>query len=249
MPKGRFIAWIAFAALLCTGQGARAGVLFTGTGINPETGTTATGSAEFSISGSTLTIVLTNTTVGGSGAQGNSLTGITFDINPGSPALTYNLSTGIALTAGSNIYTSMAGVNNATPLGGSWTNVLGATPLGEYGVAATGFNGAFNGGSIATGNGGPNYGIVSAGTFPAGPFGGAQFPFIQNSLTFTFGGAGGVSESQISNVKLLFGTDGTGIITTTSITALPEPSSVLMALSAVAGVGGFAGWRRRRLAK
>ncbi len=36
---------------------------------------------------------------------------------------------------------------------------------------------------------------------------------------------------------------------TGSITVVPEPSTLLLAVSAAAGFGGFAGWRRRRCAK
>lgn len=104
--------------------------------------------------------------------------------------------------------------------------------------ATTGFNGRFHGGSIAIGHAAPNYGIVASGTFDGTnvPFGGSQFPFVQNSLTFTFTGAAGWRESQISNVKLLFRTDGTGIIQ-----AIPSPGSL-----ALIGLGGLAAARRRR---
>ena len=99
----------------------------------------------------------------------------------------------------------------------------GALPLAAYGVATTGFNNRFNGGSISLGNAGPNYGIVAANTFDGTnvSFGGSQFPFIQDSMAFTFTGVSGVGESQIKNVQLLFGTDGTGIITTND--PVPEP--------------------------
>ena len=89
------------------------------------------------------------------------------------------------------------------------------------------------------GNSGPNYGIVSILTFDGTnvPFGGSQFPFIQDSMTFTFSGATGISESQIGSVQVLFGTDGTGNITTNKI---PEPATwMLMALAL-----GSLGFRR-----
>lgn len=214
---------------------AQASVIFSGSGFNPEGNANVSGSALFTISGNTLTLVLTNTTLPRTTAQGNAMTGVTFDIGGGSPVLTL---TSTALTSGSDFWTSKTATNNAAALNGSWTNVLGASPLGEYGVATTGFNGRFQGGSIALGNSAPNYGIVAAGTFDGTnvAFGGSQFPFVQNSMTFTFTGVAGFTESQIGNVKLLFGTDGTGIIT-----AIPAPGSL-----ALIGLGGLVAARRRR---
>ena len=225
----------ASAAVLAIATSTQASVLFSGSGFNPEAGTNAAGSAMFTISGNTLTLVLTNTTLPRTTAQGNAMTGVTFDIGGGSPVLTL---TSTALTSGSDFWTSKTATNNAAALNGSWTSVLGASPLGEYGVATTGFNGRFNGGSIGLGNAAPNYGIVAAGTFDGTnvSFGGSQFPFVQNSMTFTFTGVSGFTEAQISNVKLLFGTDGTGIIT-----AIPSPGSL-----ALIGLGGLVAARRRR---
>lgn len=227
---------VASAVLALAGSVASAAVTFTGSGNNPEVNATASGSAQFTISGNTLTIVLTNTTTPRSNAQGNAMTGVTFDINPGAPLLNLTL---VALTAGSVIWTSETAFNTSDPLSGSWTNVLGASPLGEYGASTSGFNGRFNGGSITRGNSGPNYGIVSAGTFDGTNvvFGGSQFPFIQTSLTLTFTGVNGVSESQISNVNLLFGTDGTGVV----VARVPTPGSL-----ALLGLGGLMATRRRR---
>ena len=45
----------------------------------------------------------------------------------------------------------------------------------EFGVATTGFNGEFNGGSITLGNASPDYGIVGSSTFP-GSIGESQIP-------------------------------------------------------------------------
>lgn len=162
------------------------------------------------------------------------MTGVTFDVGNGSAVLTL---TSTALTSGADYWTSKFATNNAAALNGSWTNVLGASPLAAYGVATTGFNGRFNGGSIALGNAAPNYGIVAAGTFDGTnvAFGGSQFPFVQNSMTFTFTGVLGFTEAQIGNVSLLFGTDGTGIV------RVPAPGSL-----ALVGLAGLVAARRRR---
>src|SRR5581483_5196009 len=145
-------------------------------------------------------------------------------------------------------WTSAGASNTSGALSGSWTDVLGSSPLGEYGVATSGLNGRFNGGSITLGNSSANYGIVAANTFDGSgvAFSGSQFPFVQSSLTFTFSGLAGVSESQVTNVHLLFGTDGTGVVSTHVNAAVSEPSAVLLAMSAAAGLAGFAAWRRGR---
>lgn len=223
-------------AVLAAASAADASVTFSGLGNNPEVNANASGSAQFTISGNVLTIVLTNTTAPRTTAQGNALTGVTFDLSGSSATLSL---TSIALTAGSAIWTNSTTSNTSDPLAGSWTNVLGNSPLNKYGAATSGFNGRFNGGSISLGNASPNYGIVAAGTFTGSPvsFGGSQFPFIQNSLTLTFTGVAGISESLIKDVDLLFGTDGTGIIKTT----IPAPGA-----TALLGVSGLAAIRRKR---
>lgn len=229
---------IALSAVAVLSASAGAGIVFSGNANNPEVGTNASGSAEFSISGDVLTVVLTNTTAPRTTAQGNALTGVTFDVTGTNPALDL---ASTAMSAGSLLWTSKTASTASANINGSWTDVLGASPLGEFGAASTGFGGRFNGGSISLGNSSPNYGVVAAGTFDGTSgvsFGGSQFPFIQSSLTLTFSGATGMSLSQLANVKVLFGTDGTGIITTTKV---PAPGSV--ALLAMAGV--VAGRRRR----
>lgn len=74
------------------------------------------------------------------------------------------------LVPGSHTYTNNTTQNDATPLfnGSSscWTNALVNTTFGNYGVATTSASGLFNAGSIAVGNGGPNYGILAPGRVP-----------------------------------------------------------------------------------
>lgn len=224
-----FIGAAAIAAAALIAGSANASVLFTGSGLNPEAGTTASGSALFDVSGSSLTILLTNLTDPRTASQGNALTGVTFDVIDGAPALALS---SVALGPGSALWTSKTASNTSTNLNGSWTSVLGSTPLGEFGAATTGFDGAFHGGSISKGNSSPNYGIVADGTFDGTnvSFGGSQFPFVQSSLLLTFSGANGLLPSQIGNVKLLFGTDGTGVVSAQS--TIPGPATA--ALGAIA---------------
>ncbi len=225
----------ASAAVLAMASSAGAAVVFSGSGYNSEGNQNVSGSATFSISGNTLTVVLTNTTLPRTTAQGNAMTGVTFNLSSGNPALTL---TSTQVTAGSTYWTSKTTSALPPSLVGSWTSAVVSNSQHQYGVATTGFNGWFNGGSISLGNAAPNYGIVAAGTFDGTnvSFGGSQYPFVQNSMTFTFTGVAGISESQIGNVKLLFGTDGTGIIET-----IPTPGSL-----ALVGLGGLIAGRRRR---
>lgn len=228
---------VSTAAIALFAGAANATVTFSGFGPNPEIGGgNAQGTAAFTVSGNVLTVVLTNTTAPRTAAQGNALTGVAFDIN--GPGVTLTLSS-ISLTAGSSIWTSQTASNTSDPLAGSWTSVLGNNPLNKYGAATTGFGGRFNGGSISLGNSSPNYGVVAAGTFTGSPvsFGGSQFPFIQNSITLTFTGVAGVSESMIKDVDILFGTDGTGIVKT----QVPGPGAMAMLLP-----GGAMLVRRKR---
>ena len=220
---------------------------FVGSGTNAETGDSVSASALFEISADTLTITLKNTTLGGTLLRGDILTGLVWDISGATPVLAFPTT---ALTAGSDIFTDKTTSNTSDPVNGSWTNVLGATPISQYGIATTGFNGAFSAGTITLGTGGVDYGIVSNdppnGTFPAPPgsgtsgsFNASAFPLIQDTLTFTLTGISGVSQSQITNVKFLFSTSGAGIIT-----AVPEPGSFALASIGLAAAG-LVGLRRR----
>jgi len=228
--------------------------LFTGSGTNSETGDTVAGSALFEISGDTLTITLKNATLGGTLLRGDILTGLVWDINAATPVLAFPTT---SLTTGSEVFTDKTTSTASEPVNGSWTSVLGGTPISQYGVATTGFSGAFSTGTITLGTDDVDYGIVSNdppnGTFPASPgsgtsgsFNASAFPLIQDTLTFTLTGISGVSQSQISNVELLFGTDGTGIITTTvgTTTVVPEPGAFALAAIGL-GAAGLVGLRRR----
>jgi len=117
---------------------------------------------------------------------------------------------------------------------------LAASPTipAAFGVATTGFNGEFNGGSISLGNASPNVGIVGSSTFP-GSIGGSQFPFIQNELQFLFTvTSGSFTEADITGVSFLFGNDGTAAVTWHCCVALvPEPTSLALLGVAPADLG------------
>lgn len=221
---------------------------FAGSGTNAETGNSVSASASFLVSGDVLTIELTNTTAGGTTLRGDVLQGIAWDYNGGSFTLGFPT---VALTSGTDKYTDQLTVDNTGAYDG-YTNVLGSAPISEYGVSSTGFSNAFSAGTIPSGGGGTDFGIVASGTFPAPPgagtnssFNSSAFPLFQNSLTFSLTGATGLDTSKIINVQFLFGTDGTGTIDGSSnLQSVPEPSTMALGSLALAAVLGNA-WRRR----
>ncbi|MEX0676811.1 MAG: XDD4 family exosortase-dependent surface protein [Pirellulales bacterium] len=120
----------------------------------------------------------------------------------------------------------------------SWHRRIDEAPQGSHTIGRTG------GGSISLGNDGPDYGLVSAATFdtPSYVFDGNAFPFIKDSLTFEFTGATGLSESDISSVVLIFGTEVPTLIDTTLV---PEPSSLLIFALLFGGWAAVARFHRR----
>ncbi len=249
---------VALAMALGVAQVSLASISFTGSGTNPGDQSNANlfGEADFSISGSTLTVVLTNTggTASPTDAPGGLLTGLMFDVM--STSSTFS---SMSLTPASTIWNSSSGSNNATPIAGSWTPVLS---VGSYsgsavnsGVATTGKL-LFNGGSISLGNASPDYGIATNGSFPGG-FGGSQYPFIQDSLTFTFLlSSGSVSDSSINDVFFLFGTNNSpgGVFPGTpgtpnhnpSDSSVPEPTSLVIWGVVSAATAGAVAMRKQK---
>lgn len=230
---------------------ADATLIFSGSG-NTENAHPASGTAQFTLSGTTLTILLTNTS-GDTSDQGDAMTGVVFSI-AGVQTLSFDMTgptCGEALGGTSAIWTDGTTSNTSDALCGSWTNALAASPpiAAEFGVATTGFNGEFNGGSITLGNASPDYGIVGASTFP-GTIGGSKFPFIQNQLQFTFSVTSGTfAETDISGVGLLFGTDGSAHFDTRCVRGctseqVPEPSPLTL-LVAGGALLALASRRRR----
>lgn len=246
VPLRSSLAIIASALALLGPSPAQAAFTVTGSGTNAETGGPVAASATFAIAGDILTLVLTNTSPTPTPVRGDVLQGIAFDIAGPNPTLSL---ANVALTAPGNdaIFTGKTASNASDPLNGSYTNALGSSPVAEFGVSSTGFDGGFAAGTISRGNGGTDYGIVSNGTFPNGGASNSfnsAFPLIQNSLTFTFTGIAGVDESRIAGVRFLFGTDGSGIIPA-QVQAVPEPSSLAM-VGLASACCGLAVLRRRR---
>ena len=210
------VASVAAAGLALAAVPAQAGVVYTATGTNAETGHAGqSAEADISLVGNTLTLILSNK-AGMSQSQGDALTGILFNLaKPASPELI-----SISLTPGSNLWVSGSSVNDAKTLWGSWTDKLGSNPAlaANYGVATTGFNGEFQGGTLGLGNASPDYGIVGADTLP-GSIAGSKYPYVENSLTFKIKVEPGIlSDNDISNVRFLYGSTGQGWLQATMVT-------------------------------
>ena len=208
-----------------------------GTGVS---GAAISASADFTINGNALTIILTNTaladnTTGGDpqDVPGNTLTGVFFDLT-GNPSLTAGSAT---IAAGSMVQGVQCSIGpcdgTTTDVGGEFRYDAGAFPGGaDRGVAGAGyiggaanFPGALNLDGEAAVNG-INFGIISADPSFLPNGGLASVPLIKNSVTFVLTGVSGLTENDISKVSFQYGTSITEPRLPPSKT--PEPGTLLL---------------------
>lgn len=210
-----------------------ANLLFTAGGTNSLTGNNEAASANFSLTGTTLTLVLTNTGATPTKYQnGDVLTGIFFDGNfTGATPGTASLTNGSSFVNGSD-----GSASSGSP-GPNWafaTGLAGAPDNLQSGISAAGLNlfgsGNFNNCSATSScqnlDGVP-YGIVTSGFN-----GGLNFsPLEKDSMTFTIDVGSAFSLNSIDTVVFQYGTALTDFQACTGSScvpnSVPETSSVM----------------------
>ena len=258
----------AATALLASVQTANAVATFTGSGTVGSNSVAA--EADFSLSGSTLTILLSNTSSpdGHKETPTNTLSGLAFDISGQSTKLTPQSATassifqaglcsdGCATTnvAGEWGYQfNKVGISQDNLVGGAGYVTTGLTHnIGNFGPNGTAGTNLDDPNSLD----GINFGIIANNTSD-GLNGGLHEPLIQNSLTLTLSNLpSGFSLDDISNVLFLYGTQlGEGSIPGECVEAtqcnpgggpgpgVPEPATLFLLGSALLGYGAM---RRRQ---
>jgi len=215
-------------------------ITFNFSGNSNASGNPLAASATFSVSGTTLTIVLTNTATSAATNGADVLDGVFFDIagsNPTFSAGNVTLTSGSSLVLMNNVPTSGNPLNDEYMFD-SPTPILGT----EFGIGSTGFPGFnpnndnftarfWSGTAMSGGN--SDYGTVPTAGITVGS---TSNVYINNSVTFTFTLSSAISESDIENVMVSYGSGG-------ETQLVPEPATM-----AAIGIGALGLLRRRRKA-
>jgi len=240
VKRSVFLPLLAAASFATT---ADASVIFTGS-----SGSRAA-TVDFSLSGTTLTVTLINTSSADVVDPGGVLAAVFFDLANGDDPLLTKTS---AITDGTT-YAGGSIVSGAgTVVGGEWAYLNGLNQYGaNSGISSAGL-GIFGAGDVFPGSNlfgpaspnGIQYGITSAGDNVAtGNAGISSDPLTRNSVIFTLGNFTG-SLSDISNVTFQYDASLTAISVASAREGgtVPEPGTVaLLGL----GLAGMAFIRRR----
>lgn len=195
-------------------------------------------SVQLNLSGDSLTVVLTNTSLADVMFPADVLTAVFFHIDGAPVSLT---PVSAVLTAGSSVILDSQPVGGV--VGGEWAYLGSLTESGilsgsNHGISSSGL-GIFGGPSFPGDNldgpaavNGLQYGLTSAGDNPATGNGGIMGSggLIKNSVTFTFSGATGLSLPQVRSAYFLYGTavgEGGFAVPTPGVTALLGISATL----------------------
>jgi hypothetical protein len=250
MLTARYFAMAAGVAAMALSSAAQATVIFTDNAIVG--GNAVTASAGFAISGTTLTLTLTNTSPSNAlEAPTNTLTGLSFLINGSAPAL----APVSAISPNTIVNSANCNVNPCSGtnvnVGGEWgyqQNSGGKEAIGSAGYITTGLPGNlgnFNGVDLQSPASldGIEFGILSAshGSLNGGLAGQA---LIEDRVVLTLTVPSGTAEGQIGSVSFLYGTAPDATIPGTPGTPVPEPATLALLGTALLGFRALRGRQR-----
>lgn len=251
------LAMLATAFMMLSGASAsRADLLFTGSGGG------YSASADFSLSGNTLKVTLTNTSTTSVRANGDTLGGLFFNTTTALTAVSAALNTA-SFTDTNNVvhngsFVARGSIVNNVGEGwlyGHGTKVSNPTGYNST-IAGAGYTMGFNDAQaqafynppVGNSPGNPDYGLVGLGGVTSNPSNGLKKPLFENSLVFTLTVGNGFSLSELGDtVRFQLGSDLSETHFDGKLAAVPEPTT--MAIAAL-GTLGFIGYGlRRRSAK
>jgi PEP-CTERM motif len=239
MSKLRFAAVAASAAIALAAAPSTSWASFTETFTASGTvgGSNVGSEVTFTSNGSTLTIVLTETTAATGPAQ--LLDGLFFTITGANPTLG---SAPLPTTAANKLFTDQS-TSSAVDITGSWLLVEPVANGFAYGLSAVGGSGLFPANQFTLGGGGDDYGVAGTGTGLGANNFKNKFPLVENTVTFTLQGFSGIGISSVEfgyNSALsetLTGACTEGCGSEPQEVPVPEPATVAFFGLSLAGLG------------